>query len=88
MITIATSTHLITSAFADVGTILILVLVAPVSAIITLLGLGFALRHTHNLMGGSAFGAWADRMTYHPFAGSHRGYWYRMPESLRREWMP
>lgn len=22
---------------------------------------------------------WLDRMTYRPFRGAHRGYWYRLP---------
>jgi hypothetical protein len=22
---------------------------------------------------------WFNRMTYHPFKGAHRGYWYRLP---------
>ena len=33
-------------------------------------------------------GSWIDHMTYHPFAGSHRGYWYRLPTWAQREWLP
>jgi len=33
-------------------------------------------------------GSWVDHMTYHPFAGSHRGYWYRLPTWAQREWLP
>jgi len=28
---------------------------------------------------GGRFGAWFDHMTYRPFRGAHRGYWYRLP---------
>ena len=27
----------------------------------------------------SHFGSWFDQMTYRPFKGAHRGYWYRLP---------
>lgn len=33
-------------------------------------------------------GAWYNRMTYYPYKGSHRGYWYRLPASIQREWLP
>jgi len=41
-----------------------------------------------HLFKGDTGGSWYNRMTYYPFKGSHRGYWYRLPSPLQREWMP
>jgi len=88
MLSIASSTGIITAALQSIGGVILLVLAAVVTAVIALLGLGFALRHTTSLLGGSQFASWTDQMTARPFKGAHRGYWYRLPQHYQKEWLP
>jgi len=55
MFPVASSTALITQAMSDTGTIMVLVLASVVTAVIALLGLGFAIRHTKKHVTGKKF---------------------------------
>lgn len=55
MWTIASTTAVLTSAFADTGTILTLVIGVVVVAIVALLGLGFGMRHLKKYITGRKF---------------------------------
>jgi len=55
MWTAASTTGLLTTAFADTGTILLAVLGVVVAAVIALMGLGFGIRHLKKHVTGRKF---------------------------------
>jgi len=55
MYSIASSSATLTTAFADTGTLVALVLAAVVAGVIALMGLGFGIRHLRKYITGRKF---------------------------------